>query len=161
VKLLDTSGSITFTDVLVTGTSGTSASDVQITTSAASTKAITTLTVTNGAFNNSQDDGFLVDLHGSASLATASITGATFSGNFAKGLQVPQNDNSVMGNGVGTVPTGTVTVSGNTFTTNNVAASFEGGGGTNGTGSAYYRFVNNGSASSPILGIPTTTPGTG
>jgi VCBS repeat-containing protein len=162
VKLLDTSGSITFTDVLVTGTSGTNASNVQITTSPASTKAITTLTVTNGAFNNSAgNDGFLVDLHGSASLATASITGATFAGNLAKGLQFQQNDNSVMGNGVGTVPTGTVTVSGSTFTGNNVAASFEGGGGTNGTGSAYYRFVNNGSASSPILGIPTTTPGTG
>jgi hypothetical protein len=162
VKLLDTSGTITFTNVLVTGTSGTNASNVQITTTPASTKSISTLTVTNGAFNNSaSNDGFLVDLHGSASIATASFTGATFSGNFAKGLQMQQNDNAVMGNGTGVAPAGTITVTGSTFSGNNVAASFEGGGGTNGTGSAYYRFVNNGTATNPITGIPTTTPGSG
>src|SRR5215510_497068 len=59
------------------------------------------------------------------------------------------------------IPNGSVTVTGCTFTGNNVAASLEGGGGVGGTGSVYYRFVNNGSALAPITGIPTTTPGTG
>src|SRR5262249_11124988 len=125
VKLFDTSGTIAFTDVLVTGTSRTNAHNVQVTTSNASTKAINSLTVTNGAFNNSAgNDGFLVDLHGSASIATATFTGATFSGNLAKGLQMQQNDNAVMGNSVGVAPAGAVTVTGSTFSGNNVAASF-------------------------------------
>jgi len=42
-----------------------------------------------------------------------------------------------------------------------VMASFEGGGGTGGTGSVYYRFVNNGTAANPLTGVPITTPGSG
>jgi hypothetical protein len=141
INLRDTTGSITFTSVTATGNHN---SNVQITTSAASTAAITSLTVIGGTFSNSATNvGLLVDLHGSASLATATIDGATFSGDFSKGIQFQQNDNAVMGNSVGTAPNGAITVTNSTFTNNNVAASFEGGGGTGGTGSAYYRFVNN------------------
>src|SRR5262249_53052581 len=141
IKLTDTTGAVVFTGDTITGNHN---SNVQLTTSPSSTAAMSTLTVSGGTYSNAaNDDGFLVDLHGSASLATASISNATFSGNFAKGLQFQQNDNAVVGNGVGTAPTGTVTVTGSTFTNNNVAASFEAGGGTNGTGSAYYRFVSN------------------
>lgn len=98
--------------------------------------------MTNGTYSNStQNAGFLVDLHGTASLATASVSGATFSGNFSKGIQFQHNDNATMGNGVGAPATGTITVNNNTITNNDVGASFESGG--NGNGSAYYRFTNN------------------
>src|SRR5262249_28329248 len=134
-------GAITFTNVTATGNGG---NNVQITTTSSSTAAITTLTVTGGSFNNSfSDDGFLVELRGSASLATAMISGATFSCNFSRGIEFIQFDKAVMGDGVGTAPTGAVTVTGSTFTNNNVGAIFVGGGGVNGTGSAYYRFVDN------------------
>lgn len=144
IYLVDTTGTVAFSDVLATGTSGASAFNAIVHTSASSTAAITMLTVTNGAYNNSASNGgFLVDLHNTASIATASFTGVTFSNNYSKGLQIQQNDNAVIGNSVGTVPSGTLTVSGCTFTNNDVAASFEGGAGTGGTGSVYYRFVNN------------------
>src|SRR5262249_8630041 len=143
VHLVDLTGVITFTNDTVTGSAN---SNVEITTnpSASASVEITTLTVTGGSFSNATgDDGFLIDLQGSSKLDSALFSGVTFSGNFAKGLQIQQNNNSVAGNGVGTSPAGTITVSNSTFTNNNVGASFEGGGGTGGTGSVYYRFLNN------------------
>ncbi len=139
IKLIDTTNAVTFTNDTVTGNFN---SNVQLTTGGASSAAMTTLTVTNGTYSNStQNAGFLVDLHGTASLATALVSGATFSGNFSKGIQFQHNDNATMGNGVGAPATGTITVNNCTFTNNDVAASFESGG--NGNGSAYYRFTNN------------------
>jgi hypothetical protein len=139
IKLIDTTNAVTFTNDTVTGNFN---SNVQLTTGGASAAAMTTLTVTNGTYSNStQNAGFLVDLHGTASLATALVSGATFSGNFSKGIQFQHNDNATMGNGVGAPATGTITVNNCTFTNNDVAASFESGG--NGNGSAYYRFTNN------------------
>jgi hypothetical protein len=139
IKLIDTTNAVTFTNDTVTGNFN---SNVQLTTGGASAAAMTTLTVTNGTYSNStQNAGFLVDLHGTASLATALVSGATFSGNFSKGIQFQHNDNAIMGNGVGAPATGTITVNNCTFTNNDVAASFESGG--NGNGSAYYRFTNN------------------
>src|SRR5262249_42928435 len=95
--------------------------------------------------------GFLVDLRNTATLGAAWFNGVTFSGNFSKGLQLQTNNNSVMGDSTQAPlpawspapPNGSVTVIANTLTHNNVAASFESGGGTGGTGSVYYRFVNN------------------
>jgi VCBS repeat-containing protein len=140
IKLTDTVNAVTFTSDTVTGNFN---SNVQLTTSPSSTAVMTTLTVTGGTFSNStQNVGFLVDLHGSAALNTASVSGATFSGNFSKGIQFQHNDNCTMGNGVGAPATGTITVNNNTITNNDVGASFESGG-TNGNGSAYYRFTNN------------------
>jgi hypothetical protein len=139
IKLIDTTNAVTFTNDTVTGNFN---SNVQLTTSGSSTAAMTTLTVTNGTYSNStQNAGFLVDLHGTASLATALVSGATFSGNFSKGIQFQHNDNATMGSGVGAPASGTITVNNCTFTNNDVAASFESGG--SGNGSAYYRFTNN------------------
>ncbi|HXA16537.1 MAG TPA: putative Ig domain-containing protein [Thermoanaerobaculia bacterium] len=141
VHLVDVSGAATFTNDTVTGSF---LNNVWLDASVSSTAVMTSLTVTNGTYSSSaNDDGFLVSLKNAASINTATFTGATFSNNFAKGLQLQQNDNSVLGNGVGAPTTGTITVTGCTFTNNNVGASFEGGGGTNGTGSVYFRFVNN------------------
>src|SRR5262249_62421798 len=86
-----------------------------------------------------------------------------------KGVQFQTNNNAIIGNSTTAPlpswspapPNGSVTVTGCTFTNNNVAASFEGGGGTGGSDNVYYRFVNNGTAAAPILGTPITTPGTG
>ncbi len=141
VHLFDTSGAVTFTGDTV---SGSFENNVWLDATTTSTAVITTLTLTNGTYSNSvNDDGFLVSLKNTASVKTATITGATFSGNFAKGLQLQQNDGAILGDGVGAPATGTITVSGCTFTNNDIGASFEGGGGTGGTGSVYFRFVNN------------------
>jgi hypothetical protein len=140
IKLTDTVNAVTFTSDTVTGNFN---SNVQLTTGGSSTAVMTTLTVTGGTYSTStQNVGFLVDLHGSAALNTASVSGATFSGNFSKGIQFQHNDNCTMGNGIGAPATGTITVNNNTITNNDVGASFESGG-TGGTGSAYYRFTNN------------------
>jgi hypothetical protein len=67
----------------------------------------------------------------------------TFNGNASSGLQIQSNDNSIVGDGVGAPATGTVTVTGCTFTNNgNTAADFDQGGG-NGAGQMYARFINN------------------
>ena len=156
VDLTDTTGAVSFVNDTVTGTTSANGCGVELHTTPASTAAITTLTVTGGSYsNNTQNDGFLVDLGGgptnSASIGAAFFSGVTFSGNFAKGLQLQQNNNAVFGDSTtaalpawgGGIPNGSVTVTGCTFTNNDVAASFEAGGGTGGTGSVYYRFVNN------------------
>src|SRR5262249_24208109 len=147
---------VSFVNDTVTGTNGANGFGVQITTTPASTAAITTLTVTGGSYSGStQNGGFLVSLGGgpsnSASIGAAFFSGVTFSGNFSKGLQLQTSNNSTIGDSTtaplpawgGGIPNGSATVTGCTFTSNNVAASFESGGGTGGTGSVYYRFVNN------------------
>jgi hypothetical protein len=141
VHLTDVTGAATFTSDTV---SGSFLNNVWLDATTTSTAVMTSLTVTNGSYSSStNDDGFLVSLKNAAAINTATFTGVTFSGNFAKGLQLQQNDNSVLGNGAGAPATGTVTVTGCTITNNNVGASFEGGGGTAGTGSVYFRLVNN------------------
>jgi len=148
IKLTDTLNAVSFSDDAVTGNFN---SNVQITTSPSSTAAMTTLTVANGTYSSStQNAGFLVDLHGSAALNTASVTGATFSSNFSKGIQFQQNDNATMGNSVGAPATGTITVSGCTFSGNDGHASFESGG--NGTGNSYVRFVSNVNMTNALTG---------
>jgi len=148
IKLTDTLNAVSFSDDAVTGNFN---SNVQITTSPSSTAAMTTLTVANGTYSSStQNAGFLVDLHGSAALNTASVTGATFSSNFSKGIQFQQNDNAIMGNSVGAPATGTITVSGCTFSGNDGHASFESGG--NGTGNSYVRFVSNVNMTNALTG---------
>src|SRR5262245_9053754 len=152
VFLTDTTGAVAFVNDTVTGTSGANGFNVQLHASNASTAAITTLTVTGGSYSNSsQNGGFLVDLRNNASIGAAWFNGVTFSGNFSKGVQLQTNDNSTIGDSSTAPlpswspapPNGSVTVIGCTFSNNNVAASFEAGGGTGGTGSNYYRFVNN------------------
>jgi len=141
VHLTDTTGAVSFSSDTVTGSF---LNNVWLDASNTSTAVMTSLTVSNGTYSNSvNDDGFLVSLKNASAVNTATFTGVTFSNNFAKGLQLQQNDNAILGNGVGAPSTGTVTVTGCTITNNNVGASFEGGGGTAGTGSAYFRFVNN------------------
>jgi len=150
VHMTDLTGAAAFTNDTVTGSF---LNNVWLDASTTSTAVITSLTVTNGTYSSSaNDDGFLVSLRNAAAINTATFTGVTFSGNFAKGLQLQQNDNAILGNGAGAPSTGTVTVTGCTITNNNVGASFEGGGGTGGTGSAYFRFVNN----TTILGSQST-----
>jgi hypothetical protein len=142
IHLFDVSGVATFTNDTVTGSFN---NNVWLDATGGSTAVMTSLAVTNGSYSGSaNDDGFLVSLKHSAAINTATFTGATFSGNLAKGLQLQQNDNAILGNGVGAPATGTITVSGCTFTNNDAGASFEGGGGAAGaTGSVYVRFVNN------------------
>jgi|GEM_PF-646922 len=141
VHLTDTTGAVSFSSDTVTGSF---LNNVWLDASNTSTAVMTSLTVSNGTYSNSvNDDGFLVSLKNASAVNTATFTGVTFSNNFAKGLQLQQNDNAILGNGVGAPSTGTVTVTGCTITNNNVGASFEGGGGTAGNGSAYFRFVNN------------------
>lgn len=149
VLLTDTTNAVSFVNNTVTGNQNFNA---QLTASGGSTAAITTVNVTGGTYSNSVlNGGFLIDLRNTATLGAAWFNGVTFSGNFSKGLQLQTSNNSVMGNTttapLGTwspaPPNGSVTVIANTFTSNNVAASFESGGGTNGTGSVYYRLVNN------------------
>src|SRR5439155_535915 len=109
IKLTDTTGAVTFTSDTVAGSGD---FNVSLATTPGSTAAITALTVTGGSYNNSvQNGGFLVSLKNSSSLATALFTGVTFSNNFSKGLQLQQNDNAVLGNGVGAPATGSITVS--------------------------------------------------
>jgi hypothetical protein len=152
VFITDAAGAVSFVNDNVTGTTGVNGFNVQLNSSNASSAAITTLTVTGGSYSNSAGNGgFLVNQKANAKLGAAFFSGVTFSGNFSKGLQLQQNDNSIMGDSVtaplgvwgGGIPNGSVTVTGCTFANNNVAASFEGGGGTGGTGSTYYRFINN------------------
>jgi len=141
VKLTDTVGAVSFVNDTATGNYN---FNVQLTTTPSSTAVISSLTVTGGSYSSSvQNGGFLVDLHGSAVLQTALVSGATFNNNFSKGIQFQQNDSTVMGNGVGAPGTGTITVDSCSFTSDDVAASFEGGGGSANGGAVYYRFTNN------------------
>jgi hypothetical protein len=146
VHLIDTSGTVTFSNDLVTGTSGTSGENVSVDTSINSTAVVTTLNVTNGAYNNAASTGFLIQLKHASAINTASFTGVTFSGNGSWGLNPVANADagftSTLGNGIGAPATGTLTISGCTFTNNTLGVSFASGGG-NGTGNMYARFINN------------------
>ena len=65
------------------------------------------------------------------------------------------NDNATIGDGSGSAPTGTATVTGSSFSGNNAAAELNGGTGAAGaTTHVYYRFVNNGTALEPNHGYP-------
>ncbi|HXA16533.1 MAG TPA: putative Ig domain-containing protein [Thermoanaerobaculia bacterium] len=170
VILTDTTNAVSFVSDTVTGTTGVNGFNVELHASAASSAAITTLTVTGGSYSNSaQNGGFLIDAKNTSKVGAAFFSGVTFNNNFSKGLQMAQNDNSVLGDsataplaGWGGPPNGSITVTGCTFVGNNVAAELDGGTGAAGAaGSTYYRFVNNGTALNPIVGIPITTPGTG
>jgi hypothetical protein len=170
VILTDTTNAVSFVSDTVTGTTGVNAFNAELHASAASTAAITTLTVTGGSYSNSaQNGGFLIDAKNTSKVGAAFFSGVTFNNNFSKGLQMAQNDNSLLGDSVtaplagwGGPPNGSITVTGCTFVGNNVAAELDGGTGAAGAaGSTYYRFVNNGTALNPIVGIPITTPGTG
>src|ERR1017187_9321831 len=79
-----------------------------------------------------------------STLKTATFTNVIFSSNASTGLQVQSNDNSIVGDGVGVPLTGTVTISGCTFTNNagNTAMDIDQGGG-NGAGQMYARVINN------------------
>src|SRR5262249_3746079 len=108
VTLTDTSGAVSFTNVTATGNRQ---SNVHLTTSNNSTARITTLAVVGGTYSNSPtDDGFLVDLHSTAALGSAPAIGAalfsgvTFPGNFAKGLQIQQNNNVAIVHGTPAPP---------------------------------------------------------
>jgi hypothetical protein len=171
VILTDTTNTVAFISDTVTGTTGANGFNAELHSSAASTAAITTLTVTGGSYSNSAGNGgFLIDTKNTAKIGAAFFSGVTFSNNFSKGLQVQQNDAAIVGDSTTaalgswspTPPNGSITVTGCTFTGNNVAAEMDGGTGAAGAiGSTYYRFVNNGTAANPIVGIPITTPGTG
>src|SRR5262249_30521072 len=132
VDLTDTTGAVSFVNDTVTGTTSANGCGVELHTTSGSTAAITTLTVTGGSYsNNTQNDGFLVDLDpgptGSPSIGAAFFSGVTFSGNFAKGLQLQQNNNAVMGDSTtaplgswgGGIPNGSVTVTSCSFSGNN------------------------------------------
>jgi hypothetical protein len=89
----------------------------------------------------------------------------TFSGNASSGLQVQSNDNSIVGDGVGAPATGTVTVSGCTFTNNagNTAMDIDQGGG-GGAGQMYARLMNNTTITGnggPSINIFTSSSATG
>jgi len=171
VILTDTTNAVSFVSDTVTGTTGANAFNVELHASAASTAAITTLTVTGGSYSNSAaNGGFLIDAKNTSKVGAAFFSGVTFNNNFSKGLQMGQNDNSILGDSTtaplpawgGGIPNGSITITGCTFVGNNVAAELDGGTGAAGaSGSTYYRFVNNGTAANPIVGIPITTPGTG
>jgi hypothetical protein len=140
VKLVDTSGVVTFATTTV---SGSKAENVSITTTPASTAAMTSLTVTNGAYSSSLGgSGFLLALNNTASLATGTFSNVAFAGNASFALDFVTNDNSTIGNGVGALPSGAVTVSGCTFTNNVLGASFANGGGS-GSSNMYVRFLGN------------------
>ena len=171
VILTDTTNAVSFVSDTVTGTTGANAFNAELHASAASTAAITTLTVTGGSYSNSAGNGgFLIDAKSTSKVGAAFFSGVTFNNNFSKGLQMTQNDNSILGDSVtaplgawgGGIPNGSITITGCTFVGNNVAAELDGGTGAAGaSGSTYYRFINNGTAANPIVGIPITTPGTG
>ncbi len=141
IRFIDATGVVTFTNNTVTGSFN---FNVGFECSNSSSAVITSLTVTNGTYSNStQNGGFLVALKSTAAVNTATFSGVTFNNNFSKGLQLQQNDNCILGNGVGAPATGTITITGCSFSGNNVALSCEGGGGSGGTGSAWFRCVNN------------------
>jgi hypothetical protein len=140
VKLVDTTGAVTFTNTTV---SGSKADNVFLNTSSGSTAAMTALTVTNGAYSSSVGgSGFIVTSNHTASLATGTFTNITFASNASFGLNLNTNDNATIGNSVGALPSGAVTVSGCTFTNNTLGASFANGGGS-GASNMYVRFLSN------------------
>jgi methionine-rich copper-binding protein CopC len=97
------------------------------------------------------NDGILFRIRGTAVVTSASLSGATFSGNQATGLQVLSGD------------TGSIaafTVSGNTFTDNNIAIDFE----ASETSSLGFKVLNNtakGSNSHAINVFTASGAGTG
>src|SRR5262249_21700902 len=165
ILLSDTSGTVSFVSDTVTGNQNFNA---QLTATAGASRTISTLTVMGGSYSNSvQNGGFLVDLRNNPGITqkigAAFISGATFSDNFSKGVQFQSNNDSIIGDSVTAPlgswvpapPNGSLTVTGCTLNRNNVAASFESGGGA-GSPTVYYRFVNN-----SVIGIPITIPGSG
>jgi hypothetical protein len=106
-----------------------------------------------------------VTLNNSASLATGAFTNVTFASNASTALNLVTNGNSTIGNSVGTLPSGAVTISSCTFTNNSpVGASFANGGGT-GASNMYVRFLNNtmtgtGSNAVNVVSGATSTGGT-
>jgi len=141
VRLIDASGAVTFTNDTVTGSF---AHNVWLSATPSSTAAITSLTVTNGSYSSSSGgDGFLVSLSHTASIATGTFSGVTFAANASMALNLVTNDDSVIGNSVGSPPTGAVTITGSTFTNSGgLGVSFASGGGS-GSSSMYVRFVSN------------------
>jgi hypothetical protein len=142
IKLLDVSGTATFNSDTVTGNHVT---NLFFGGTVNSTTVTNSLTVTNGTYGNSPtNSGIQVGMTHTSTLKTATFTNVTFSGNASSGLQVQSNDNSIVGDGVGVPATGTVTVSGCTFTNNagNTAIDIDQGGG-NGAGQMYARLMNN------------------
>ncbi len=142
IHLLDVSGTATFTNDTVTGSHVT---NLFVGGTVSSTAVTTSLTVTGGSYNNSAtNSGIQVGMTHTSTLKTATFTNVTFSGNASSGLQVQSNDNSIVGDGVGAPGTGTVTISGCTFTNNagNTAIDIDQGGG-NGAGQMYARIMNN------------------
>jgi hypothetical protein len=140
VNLIDTTGVLAFTNTSVTGSKG---HNVSVGTSPSSTAALSSLSVTNGAYSSSAGGtGFLVALSHSASIATGSFSNVTFGSNASFGLNLVTNDNSILGNGVGTLPAGSVTITGCTFTDNTFGAGLAAGGGA-GAANSYVRLIGN------------------
>ena len=145
IRLVDTSGAITFASDTV---SGSHADNVQIDSSNTSSAATSTLTVTNGSYSSSLNGmGFLVQLKDHASIGAGEITGATFASNASMGMNIVTNDNTTIGDSSttapGSGPAGSVTVTNSTFTNNGgLGVSFASGGG-NAASTMYVRFTNN------------------
>jgi hypothetical protein len=112
VELDNVSGAVTFDGVSVTG----SAHNAVHIDNAMGT--ISALTVTNSTFTGNRSsmttaNGFLLEVRGTSQLTTASLSGSTFAEHYSNGLKAVAYDTSTVG---------AFTVSGNTFTNNNIAA---------------------------------------
>ena len=163
IKLLDVSGTATFTSDTVTGNHVT---NLFFGGTVSSTTVTNSLTVTGGTYGSSvTNSGIQVGMTHTSVLKTATFTGVTFSSNASTGLQVQSNDNSIVGDGVGAPGTGTVTVTLCTFTNNagNTAMDIDQGGG-NGAGQMYARLMNNTTITGnggPAINIFTSSSATG
>ena len=123
VKMTELQGSATLTNTTVTGST---ANNVWVDNTSATLASLSVSGGTFGSTNNAfatADNGFLTVIHGTATLTNATISGSTFSSNFASGLQVQAGDTATIGN---------FQVSGSTFTNNgNTATDFDQFGGGN------------------------------
>lgn len=111
LKFTNVTGSGTLTSLTVTGSAH---NNLYLSNS---TGTVDSLVISGGSYSNNQaatgNNGIMMEfLAGTANATSISISGATISGNQATGLQV-------IGGGAGTI--GSLTVSGNTFTNNNIA----------------------------------------
>jgi hypothetical protein len=163
IQLLDVSGAAAFTNDTVTGSHVT---NLFFGGTVSSTVTTNSLTVSGGTYGNSAtNSGIQVNMTHTSTLKTALISGVTFSSNASSGLQMVSNDNSIVGDGAGAPASGTVTVSGCTFTNNagNTAMDIDQGGG-GGAGQMYARLINNTTITGnggPAINIFTSSSSTG
>lgn len=109
---------------------------------------LTSFTITNGSFSNVSSafggNSILINMTGTATLASGLISGATISNNGnARGITLQSQGSATVGNTSGQA----FVVQNNAFSSNGLHASFE----QSGSAGLSFRFVSNGTAGAPLI----------